>query len=182
MRNSYISIFNMRKMSRLIQIYFYTVLLSIILLVIGFYSYDPLQIFHKPWGRETTFHLNMRQQAAGITNNYQFDSIIIGSSMLENTSSNESSDKLGGRFVNISLSGSTYYERLLVMEYLFEKKPIKKVIYSLDAASYIHQQKEYPGFPGYPLESFNYLYDDKVLNDFQAYLNYDFLKCLLTLN
>ena len=160
-----------------IQIYFYTLIASSFFIIIGFYIYDPLQIFHEPWGRDTTFNNNMRLQAAGIANNYTFDSLIIGSSILENTSSQEANDKLNGNFINISLSGSSYYERLLIMQYFFKKHSIKKVIFSLDAGSYIHQTKDYPK---YPLYLFDYLYDDSKLNDYKAYLTYDFLGCLLT--
>ena len=74
----------------------------------------------------------MRQQAAGIINNYEFDSIILGTSMLENTSAKEAGEKLGGKFMNISLSGSNFYERSFVLEYALRKKEIKKIIYSLD--------------------------------------------------
>ena len=177
MLNFSISIFKMKKNKRLVKLYFYTILGSVLCLLIGFYTYDPLQIFHKPWGRDTTFHINMRQQVAGITNNYKFDSIIIGSSILENTSATEANKKMGGNFVNISLSGSSYYERKFVMKYIFQKKSIKKVIYSLDAGSYIHQQLDYPS---YPLSQYDYLYDDSTFNDIKAYATYDFLKCLLT--
>ena len=154
-------------------------MISIIVLITGLYSYDPLQIFHKPWGRDITFHKNMRLQVAGIANNYEFDSIIIGSSMMENTSAQEVNDKLDGDFINISLSGSTYYERLLVMKHIFRKKSIKNVLYSLDAGSYIHQQKAYES---YPLETFKYLYDENIFNDFRAYFNINFLKCLVTIS
>jgi len=62
------------------------------------------------------------------------------------------------------------------LKHLFTKHSIKKVIYSLDAGSYIHQQKEYPS---YPLSLFEYLYDESSFNDMKAYFNYDFLKCLI---
>ena len=162
---------------KLVHLYFTIILTSSLLISIGFYTYDPLQIFHKPWGRDVTFYNNMRQQVQGIVKHYSFDSIILGSSILENTSSKETNQKLGGNFINISLSGSSYYERLFIMNYVFKKKPIKKVIYSLDAGSYIHQQK---GYPNYPLSLFDYLYDDTSINDIKAYLTYDFLECLLT--
>jgi hypothetical protein len=55
----------------------------------------------------------MRQQAAGIINNYEFDSIILGTSMLENTSAKEAGEKLGGKFMNISLSGSNFTKEVL---------------------------------------------------------------------
>jgi len=63
------------------------------------------------------------------------------------------------------------------MKHLFKNHSIKKIIYSLDAGSYIHQQKSYKG---YPLKTFNYLYDDNTMNDFKVYLNTKFLKCLMT--
>ncbi len=105
------------------------------------YIYDPMQIFHKPWGRPITFSKNMRQQAAGIINNYSFDSIILGTSMLENTSSKEASKLFGGKFINISLSGSSFYERSYILKYALRKKNIKTVIYSLDSY-YCHVKKD----------------------------------------
>ncbi len=115
------------KAKKSVKLFLSLVLASIILLLSALYIYDPLQIFHKPWGRETTFHKNMRHQAAGIINNYEFDSIILGTSMLENTSANEASEIFGGTFANISMSASDFYERKIILEYLFEKKNINTI-------------------------------------------------------
>lgn len=60
------------------------------------YIYDPLMLYHKPYFRKETFSTDMRVQAKAIIDNYDFDSIIIGSSILENTSAKEANDKLGG--------------------------------------------------------------------------------------
>lgn len=75
---------------------------------------------------------NMRFEAINIIKNFQFDSIILGTSMLENTSANEASALIGGKFVNISLSGSDFFERSIVLKKALQS-PIKKVIYSLDS-------------------------------------------------
>lgn len=149
----------------------------IILFLTTLYIYDPLQIFHKTWGRDITFHKNMRQQAAGIIDNYEFDSVILGTSMLENTSANEASQKLGGDFVNISISGGNFYERSLILEYTLNKKNIKKILYTLDNSLKNNKLK---GHKTYSLNSFNYLYDQNDLNDLQVYMNDKYLKCLLT--
>ncbi|EAI0653527.1 hypothetical protein E0287_07960, partial [Campylobacter coli] len=101
-------------------------------LIILLYIYDPLQLYHKPFFRNTTFSSDIRIQAAGVINNYNFDSVILGSSMLENTSTKEANDKLDGKWVNLSLSGSYLNERNIIMKYLFEKKNIYQIIYSLD--------------------------------------------------
>jgi hypothetical protein len=153
-----------------------TVIVVIVIFLGLLYIYDPMQIFHKAWGRNSTFHANMRQQAAGIINNYNFDSIIFGTSMLENTSADEASEVFGGKFVNISMSASDFYERKLVLEYLMKKKSIKKVIYSLDADKYIRQKK---GSKQYPIDSYNYLYDQNPFNDLNVYFNDKFIRCFI---
>ncbi len=163
------------KARRSVKIFISLILSTIVLFLSALYIYDPLQIFHKSWGREATFHKNMRQQAAGIINNYEFDSIILRTSLLENTSANEASKIFGGNFVNISMSGSDYLERKLILEYLLKKKIIKKVIYSLDSDKFIYQIK---GYKLYPLKNFSFLYDDNPINDINIYLNNRYLKCL----
>lgn len=149
------------------------------LFFLGLYLYDPMQLFHKSYlKKELHLHGNMRQQAAGIINNFKFDSIILGTSMLENTSANEASKKLGSKFVNISMSGSDFYERSYPLNYLLNKKKIKTIIFSLDS-SYISQRK---GHSSYKIDTFNFLYDGNRFNDFKAYLNDKFLECFYGLS
>lgn len=131
------------------------------------YILDPLQLFHKPFIQNKGFiEKDMRKQAAGIINNYDFDSIIIGTSMLANTSSIEASQKLNSNFVNISMNGSDYYERDLILSYALSKKNIKNVIYSLDYF-YLYQTKS-------NLSDYSFLYDDSLINDFNIYFSNKF--------
>lgn len=141
-----------------------------------FYN-DPLKIFHKPWKYEKYLQRNMRSQAAGIINNWEYDSIILGTSMLENTSAKEASDTLGGKFINISLSGSDFFERSIVLSYALKKKQIRKVIYSLDDEGLVEARKS---APSYRLEKWAYLYDNNPFNDFKVYINNSFIKCLFS--
>ncbi|MBB1518929.1 hypothetical protein [Aquipseudomonas guryensis] len=144
-------------------------------LPVALYFYDPLQLFHAAWGRSPTFDKDMRQQVAGIVRNYDFDSIILGTSMLENSSAAEAGRVLGGEFVNISMSSSLHYERSLVLSYVLGKKSLRNVVYSLDY-TYLS-----PGYdhPNYPKETWSYLYDNNRLNDFKAYYNDKYFLCLL---
>ena len=167
----------MKLNKKIVLVYFAVVFFSFGLLLPAYYIYDPMQVFHKAWGREETFRTNMRQQAAGIINNfYDYDSVILGTSMIENTSSKEASEKLGGKFINISLSGSSYFERAIVLRSLFRQHNIKNILYSLDVDKYFSQEEEYPG---YPLSRFDYLYDESMLNDFKLYSNIKYLPCVL---
>ncbi len=170
----------MQKYKRIILIYFLIIVVSFGLLLPAYYIYDPMQIFHKAWGREVTFSTNMRQQAAGILNNYDdYDSVILGTSMIENTSSKEANQKLGGKFINISLSGSSYFERAIVLRSLFRQHKIKTIFYSLDVDKYVQQEREYPH---YPLSQFDYLYDENSWNDFRVYFNNKYLSCVFLLS
>lgn len=155
--------------------YIKIVLISICLFFISLVIYDPMQLFHKHILKENKnkFISDMRNQAAGIINNYDFDSIILGTSMLENTSSQEASIKLNGEFINISPSGSTFNERSVILKKALKEKKLKYVIYSLDAASIIKHTER-------ATTNFDYLYDDNPFNDINIYLNHKYLQCLGT--
>jgi len=160
----------------------WTFFASSLLLTMYFFGtllvYDPLKIYHKPWIYKEYLQLDMRQQAAGIINNWEFDSIILGTSMLECTSSKEASEILGGHFVNISLAGSYFYERAIVLNYVLKKKALKKVIYSLDIEGLVETGRSNGTFN---IEDWAYLYDDNPINDFRAYMNDKYMKCVFSL-
>ena len=167
----------LKNFKKSIKIYFFIVLIIPSLLFSYIYYYDPMQIFHKSYiQNDLHLHDNMRQQAAGIINNFEFDSIILGTSMLENTSSFEASEILGGNFVNISISGSDFYERKFVLSHALKKKDIKYVIYSIDVDSYNLRKWH----QNYSIDTFDYLYDENLFNDFNVYWNEKFFKCILS--
>ncbi|MBD5165276.1 hypothetical protein [Helicobacter sp.] len=141
----------------------------IVLLVINLYLYDPAQIFHKPYFRKITFFDDMRVAARGIIQHYHFDSYILGTSMLENTSAKEAKKKLGGEWVNISLSGSTFNERAVVLEYLFKHQSPKQILYSLDYLVSVQTRNDMP----------IKLYNDSNADDFSFYINDRFVVCSL---
>lgn len=127
---------------------------------------DPLQLFHSSWFLpRDMLSKNMREQAIGIINHYEFDSIILGTSMLQNTSSAEAGEKLGGTFFNISMSGSDYYERSFPLRKAFRKN-IRKVIYSMDQYAYFECRK---GHREYPISQWSILYDDEPFNTLRYY-------------
>lgn len=145
------------------------------ILFLALYAYDPLALFHAPWGRPQGVHENMRLQAAGVIRHGDFDSVILGTSILENSSANEASRILGGRFVNLSVSAADFFERGLILRDLLARRPVRQVIYTLDFI-YLDQRK---GYWYYPLPTYDFLYDGNPLNDIRAYLNGHFLGCLL---
>ncbi|WP_270873571.1 hypothetical protein [Campylobacter sp. JMF_08 NE1] len=115
-----------------------------------------------------------------IINNYDnFDSIVLGSSMLENTSAKEASQNLGAKFVNLSLAGSDLFERSLILEYILRQKQLKKIIYSFDYNVIIGARK---GAPEYNFSKFKPLYANNKFEKYKVYFDkYVFITTLKSL-
>ena len=131
---------------------------------------DPYMLFHEKWFDSKRMHDNLRIQNYGLIKYGNFDSIIIGTSMIENTSANEASEKLGTEFANLSISGSSFYERYKMLSFALKQKDIKHIIYSLDFKFNKSDEINNTFNPG--------LYDDKVSGKFNVYLTSKALKCI----
>lgn len=140
------------------------------------FAYDPLALWHAPWGRAETLHKNMRFAAVGAMRRAPFDSALLGTSIMENMSANEASRILGGRFVNLSLTASDYVERRIAIDFLLDVRPVDQLVYSLDKV-YLTARR---GYATFPLPTWDFLYDGNRLNDARVYLNSHFLRCLST--
>ncbi|WP_096024627.1 hypothetical protein [Campylobacter lanienae] len=149
--------------------------LPFVVIILGLiYIYDPFQIFHKPYFREATFFTDMRKQALGIIKHYKFDSYIIGTSMLENTDPKEATNKLSsdGKWINISLSGSAFNERAIVLDYIFQNQNPKHIIYSLDGYYMVNRLNN-------STLDWDFLYDNNPYNDIKLYINSKFMICAI---
>ncbi len=87
--------------------------------------YDPFWLFHKPYFREQTYQKDMANQAKGIIDNTDFNGVILGTSMLENTSAKEAGEKLGNKWVNLSIKGANFEDRNIIFKYITKHKKNK---------------------------------------------------------
>lgn len=150
--------------------------LATLALVALLYIYDPFWLFHKPIFRATTYHSDMRIQAKGIIDSADFDSVILGTSLLENTSAKEAGQKLDGKWINLSLAGSDFSERKILLDYALKRKNIKQVIFSIDNFALINGDRE--NFASRQIDSRLYA-EGLFLEKFKRYLNKKFIKCAL---
>ena len=168
---------NAQNYKTLVKKYFLGTAVLCFLLVLALasasYLVDPFQFYHRSTTENAPLSGNMRAQAAGILNTFDIDSIILGTSMLENTSASEASAKLGGKFFNISISGGDYAERAVILKRALRDKP-KNVLYSLDRY-YINCPHRTDSLPAY-------LYDDNHLNDIRFYATLPSIKNLFKHN
>ena len=142
------------------------------LLGILLYIYDPFMFFHKPYFREQTYMTDLRASARGIIDYAEFDSVILGSSMLENTSAREAEEKLGGKWVNLSMGGAHPNVRAVVLKYLLQTKPPKHILYSFDTHSMILDNP-------LPASIKPELYSDNFIAKLRFYMDKRFIKCAL---
>lgn len=98
------------------------------LYIIGvMYFYDPLQLFSEKYHRY--YHENTRLSAKRVIDNYDFDSIIFGSSKVNGFSAKEFKN---GVYINIATSNLDMFERYVMLNYILKHKKIKNVVSSLD--------------------------------------------------
>ncbi|MCH5322442.1 MAG: hypothetical protein J1E31_02510 [Helicobacter sp.] len=133
-----------------------------------FYIYDPLMLYHKPYFNRPITFKNMRVQDKFLIDNYDFNSIIIGSSMLRNTSAKEANDKLGEGWMNLSDSDLAFNERIVILKYALKNKEIKNIITSFDAHNV------------YDVSKFDFIYNDNIFDDIQIYFNRKYILCALS--
>ena len=142
---------------------------------------DPFEIYHQatafipPITNGTQNYSN-----AGIAKSYEYDSVIIGSSMTENFTPSQLDDLLGGQFVKLPINGGSPFNNKQMMDLAFSTHEIRRIFYGVDIESltyfYTTPKCEMP----------DYLYDDNFFNDTAYWFNKSVLfkyipACLKTL-
>lgn len=130
------------------------------------YAADPLQFYHKPFGYRPVFSSEQRYQNPGLALHYDYDTIIIGTSMTENFLPSEVDKALGGKTLKLSIRGSTADEQYKIAKLAIETGKVKRVLWGLDYFALKTGDQDAAGpFP-------DYLYDDNRWNDYRYLLNY----------
>ena len=120
-----------------------------------------------------------RYQNDGIARNYEYDSIIAGTSMCQNFLCSEFDELWGAKTVKLTTSGATYHEsNANIRRALSYNEDVNYVVCSLDGnkLNYEPYEDDYEGYP-------EYLYDINPFNDVNYLLNKDIIpKTLAVLN
>ena len=127
---------------------------------------DPFEIYHRalfyqpPYASETQMYAG-----AGVAKSYEYDSIIVGTSVTENCRPSVYAQALGGSFVKLCMNGGLSRDHAKMMDIAFRTHEISRVVYGLDLFAfsqyYTNQKAVTP----------DYLYDDDLLNDTAYWFN-----------
>ena len=163
-----------KKFRTLVFIFFFIAFIPAIIFGFIIWYIDPFALWHKPFycPNQVYEYKNMRYNAKRFLERSDYDSLIFGSSMLENTSAKEAAKKLGGSFINISIRGSHFNERRFILDYALAKnKNIKQVLttFDIEIIPFLHT------FSYLAMKHWGVLYDKEMLNDYSVYTNKEIL-------
>lgn len=129
--------------------------LAVVLLMNG--VVDPLQYYHRPWF-DQAFVKNQRNQNAGLIKQYDFDSVVVGTSHCHNFVPSEVGRILGWRSLRVSMSGSTSCEQRIVLENAIASGKVGHVLWCLDDFSFL-KQKDVVADPAFPFHLYRKSWD-----------------------
>ena len=152
----------------------FLLLSALVIAVDPFQVYRLAQDYVPPIDNTTQVYSN-----AGIVRSYDYDSVIVGTSVTENFRPSQMDTLLGGRFIKLCSSAGTAYNHALLLDLAFDTHEISRVVYGLDVYSFIGELDE----TGTDMPF--YLYDKNPFNDVQYWLNRSVLgsflpRCLRT--
>ena len=133
---------------------------------------DPLFHFHAPLDKYA-YLLNIeRYQNDGILRNFEYDSVIIGTSMTENFMTSEADRLFQASFIKVPFSGAPYKEIDQGLRRAYEAgKDIRYVIRCLDYSLLVYDKDYWRDDVICPF----YLYNDNLFDDVNYVLNKDIL-------
>jgi len=134
---------------------------------------DPFQQYHLASRYPPRFYfLHHRYINPGLARNQAYDTIVSGSSIMENTRNDFVALACGGSAVNLSMPAMSASEQRLMIETAFANRPLRRVIAVLDFNEFAGSVDERQDVAG-PLP--RYLYDHDPFNDLPYLLSWDVL-------
>lgn len=161
------------KPTRWIIKFFLFLTLSLLFMGVVNFILDPFQQYRKAQFYKPIYD-NERYLNAGLAKTYDYNQVIIGSSMTENFILSDAKKILGFKKpIKFCMSGATAYEMKIMLDYAYKQRKIDAVIYGLDFFSFTGSTTRL--FQGDGTLPF-YLYDNNLLNDYRYFLSFDTFK------
>lgn len=141
-----------------------SVAIMLILCATIVYLVDPWMYFRIPTAY--TPSIDSLYCSAGLVNNAQFDTIIIGSSMMQNSNPQILRDNQNWNPIKIAMGGMTAADMKFLSDYALQQGSVKRFVVGLDPYSFDKGVDEHRR----PIPE--YIYDKNRMNDIKYLLNY----------
>ena len=130
---------------------------------------DPFFHYHAPIGGLKSVISNGEYQCVGTVENFEYDSIILGSSVAENYNNRWFEEAFGGTTIKGIQRSAETADLLYYLNKAIESNDIKNVYYSLDNTALSADPKKVYPHAGMPL----YIHNDNIWDDVQYIWNKD---------
>ena len=163
----------MTKAKRFVRWFAAMSLALLLLIAAAVYIIDPLYMYHLPW-----FGLSMplfyeRYQNAGLVRQMEFDSILIGSSSVQNFRASWLEKAFHSPTMKLTFSSGYLSQYDMALSLIYSRQPLTNVFLCLDMYA-LSDGSDYAYYPSPP-----YLYDTDPWNDVKYLLNRDVLTDVL---
>ncbi|WP_343250797.1 hypothetical protein [Diplocloster hominis] len=134
----------------------------LVLMMLFVYFIDPFLYYRS---QDHRYWLNSRYVTKGILEHEDYDTVIIGSSMVQNFRMQSFRDKLGYEPVKATIGAMNLTEMEMMHEIVRDRPEVERIILNLDLAEFTNDDQSVI-FPAYQ-------YDDNPWNDYKYLLGYE---------
>ncbi|MDE7016839.1 MAG: SGNH/GDSL hydrolase family protein [Lachnospiraceae bacterium] len=129
--------------------------------------FDPFYQYHKPLPGLKSVLTDKEYQCVGTLRHFDYDSLIVGSSVCENYNNHWFDDGFACKTIKAIRSYGATADLCFLLEQAFENQDLKYVFYNIDPSSLSADTETTYESSGCPM----YLYDKNYLNDISYVLN-----------
>ncbi|MGL5260606.1 MAG: SGNH/GDSL hydrolase family protein [Lachnospiraceae bacterium] len=144
-------------------------IMSIVAMIV--YIIDPFYHYHKPIGFLKAVSTKAEYQVIGTIKNFEYNSILVGSSVAENYNSKWFDEAFHTTTIKTIRAGGTTSDLMYFINKSYEYQTLDYIFYSLDLAALISKETNHFVQEGMP----TYLYNKNPFDDIQYLLNKDVL-------
>ena len=133
--------------------------------------FDPFYHYHKPWLGMKAVLNDKEYQCIGSLWHFDYDTLLVGSSVMENNDNTWYDEAYGCRSIKAIRSYGATADLCYLMDEAYKDHEIKRVFYNIDPSSLYAEPETTYESTGCPM----YLYDRNPFNDVQYLFNKDVL-------
>lgn len=147
------------------------ILIGLILVAGTVVVFDPFYHYHKPWFGLKAVLNDKEYQCVGTLRNFDYDSLLVGSSVMENNDNSWYNEAFGVTSIKAIRSYGATADLCYLLDVAYEEHDLKYVFYNIDPSSLYGEAVTTYESTGCPM----YLYDKNPFNDVKYLFNKDVL-------
>lgn len=128
---------------------------------------DPFYHYHKPWFGLKAVLNEKEYQVPGSLRHFDYDTVLVGSSVVENNNNRWYDEAFGGKTIKAVRSYGGIADLVWYLDLAFSTHEVKQVFFNIDPSSLTQEAETTFKASGCPM----YLYDENPFNDVQYLLN-----------